>query len=160
MSTSEYNNSVKIYADDVFRFAFKSSGSSDDAKDIVQQCFEVLWNNKLNVEPEKVKSYLFTIAQRKSIDLFRQRKPNVELEHVAVANNNMAINRELKRSLDKALMTLDEQQRTLVLLKDVEGYNYVEIGKITGLSLSQVKVYLFRARKLLQQQLEVYKHII
>lgn len=152
MTTSEYNNSVKIYADDVFRFAFKSSGSSDDAKDIVQQCFEVLWNNKLNVEPEKVKSYLFTIAQRKSIDLFRQRKPNVELEHVAVANNNMAINRELKRSLDKALMTLDEQQRTLVLLKDVEGYNYVEIGKITGLSLSQVKVYLFRARKLLQQQ--------
>ena len=45
---------------------------------------------------------------------------------------------------DKSL--LDEIQRSLVLLKDYEGYNYEEIGEITGLNASQVKVYLHRAR--------------
>ena len=52
----------------------------------------------------------------------------------------------LKKVLDDALARLSETQRTLVLLKDYEGYSYEEIGKITDLNESQVKVYLHRAR--------------
>ncbi len=51
-----------------------------------------------------------------------------------------------KRILDEALSKLSETQRSLVMLKDYEGYNYNEIGQITGLNESQVKVYLHRAR--------------
>jgi RNA polymerase sigma factor (sigma-70 family) len=51
-----------------------------------------------------------------------------------------------KKILETALARLNETQRSLVLLKDYEGYSYEEIGEITGLSASQVKVYLHRAR--------------
>ena len=51
-----------------------------------------------------------------------------------------------RKVLEEALSRLSETQRSLVLLKDYEGYSYEEIGKITGLNESQVKVYLHRAR--------------
>ena len=46
---------------------------------------------------------------------------------------------------------MSEIQRSVVMLRDYEGYPYDEIGEITGLSESQVKVYIFRARKALKQ---------
>ena len=51
-------------------------------------------------------------------------------------------------------MRLPEIQKTVVLLRDYEGYNYSEIAEITDLSESQVKVYIFRARKTLQSYLK------
>jgi RNA polymerase sigma-70 factor (ECF subfamily) len=53
---------------------------------------------------------------------------------------------DAQKVLHEALSRLSETQRSLVMLKDYEGYSYEEIGKITGLSESQVKVYLHRAR--------------
>jgi RNA polymerase sigma-70 factor (ECF subfamily) len=69
-------------------------------------------------------------------------------------------NPDLKRVLDRAIARLDEQSRALVLLKDYEGYRYEEIGQITGLTETQVKVYLYRARKILKQYLVSVEHII
>ncbi len=65
-------------------------------------------------------------------------KPEVRTYTQPVAN--------LKKNLQDALNTLNETQKSLVLLKDYEGYSYEEIGQITGLNESQVKVYLHRAR--------------
>jgi RNA polymerase sigma factor (sigma-70 family) len=62
--------------------------------------------------------------------------------------------------LERALDQLDERSRALVLLKDYEGYSYEEIGKITELNESQVKVYLFRARKALKEYLVSVENII
>ena len=53
--------------------------------------------------------------------------------------------------MNKTLDQLSEIQRTVILLRDYEGYDYEEIGKITDLKESQVKVYIFRARKKLKQ---------
>lgn len=55
--------------------------------------------------------------------------------------------------LDYALGKLPENQKTVILLRDYEGYSYEEIEQITGLSASQVKVYLFRARKSMKDRL-------
>ena len=67
---------------------------------------------------------------------------------------------DLKRVLERALTKLDEQSRALVLLKDYEGYSYEEIGQITGLNESQVKVYLHRARKVLKEYLISVENVI
>ena len=66
----------------------------------------------------------------------------------------------LKKVLEDALSRLGETQRCLVLLKDYEGYSYEEIGKITGLSESQVKVYLHRARVQLKEYLVKIENVI
>ena len=65
-----------------------------------------------------------------------------------------------KRLLDEALSRLSETQRSLVMLKDYEGYNYQEIGEITGLNESQVKVYLHRARIQLRNYIVKAENII
>ena len=71
----------------------------------------------------------------------------------ATGNNAKAI-------LEEALSKLGETQRSLVLLKDYEGYNYEEIGQITGLSSSQVKVYLHRARLQLKEYIVKIENVI
>jgi RNA polymerase sigma-70 factor (ECF subfamily) len=67
---------------------------------------------------------------------------------------------DLKKVLEEALSRLSETQRSLVLLKDYEGYSYDEIGKITGLSESQVKVYLHRARVQLKDYLVKIENVM
>jgi len=59
----------------------------------------------------------------------------------------------LKKVLMEALNKLNETQRSLVMLKDYEGYSYEEIGSIMSLNESQVKVYLHRARLILKNYL-------
>jgi len=66
----------------------------------------------------------------------------------------------LKKALESALSRLNETQRSLVLLKDYEGYSYLEIGQITGLTESQVKVYLHRARTQLKNYLVSLENLI
>ena len=61
---------------------------------------------------------------------------------------------ELKEILDKAISVLNSQQKTILILRDREGYNYKEIGDILNLSESQVKVYLFRARQKVKEQIK------
>jgi RNA polymerase sigma factor (sigma-70 family) len=65
-----------------------------------------------------------------------------------------------KRLLQEALSRLSERDRSLVMLKDYEGYNYAEIGEITGLNESQVKVYLHRARLQLREYIVKVENVI
>jgi RNA polymerase sigma-70 factor (ECF subfamily) len=61
---------------------------------------------------------------------------------------------EVKEILDKCLESLPPIQRSILLLRDLEGYDYKEIGGILDLTESQVKVYLFRARQKLKDKLK------
>ena len=61
---------------------------------------------------------------------------------------------EMKEVIEKALSQLPPVQKSIILLRDLEGYNYKEIGEILELSEAQVKVYLFRARNKIKKQLK------
>lgn len=61
---------------------------------------------------------------------------------------------ELKEIIDLAMQKLPELQKSILLLRDLEGYNYKEIGEMLNLNESQVKVYLFRARKKVKDQIK------
>ena len=148
------------WADPLFRFACKCTGNEEDARDIVQNSFEVLWQKKEDVLPEKGKSFLFQVAYNQSVDMYRKKGRIQYREELNHPESYHQSNPDVKRVLDRALTQLDEQARALVLLKDYEGYSYDEIGKITGLSESQVKVYLHRARKTLKQYLVSVEKLI
>ena len=147
MTEREYNECVRLHADNVYRFILKNLSHEDDARDVVQSAFEKMWQKREEVAYDKSKSYLFTVAYHQMIDHLRKVK-RITLkdefhEHMSIINKPA---NNLKKVLDEALSKLSETQRSLVLLKDYEGYSYEEIGKITSLSESQVKVYLHRAR--------------
>jgi RNA polymerase sigma-70 factor (ECF subfamily) len=161
MTEREYNDCVTNHADGVYRFIVKNLRHEEDARDVVQTAFEKLWRNREDVEAEKSKSYLFTIAYNAMIDHLRKVKrvylkdefhENSQVQHKPAHN--------AKKVLEVALARLSETQRSLVMLKDYEGYSYEEIGQITGLNSSQVKVYLHRARIQLKEYLVRIENVI
>jgi RNA polymerase sigma-70 factor (ECF subfamily) len=161
MTETEYNECVRLYADNVYRFILKNLRQQDDARDVVQSAFEKLWKNREAVSAEKSKSYLFTIAYHQMIDHLRKmRRVQLREEFHEEVKVSAAPAHQLKKVLDAALARLNETQRSLVLLKDYEGYSYSEIGQITGLNESQVKVYLHRARIQLKEYLVKVENLI
>ena len=155
MTEKDYNECVNQYADNVYRFIVKNLRHEEDARDIVQTAFEKLWRNREAVEPDKSKSYLFTVAYNQMIDHIRKSK-RIQLKEdfsEDVRQVQPSGNRNLKNALMEALNRLNETQKSLVMLKDYEGYSYEEIGEIMGLNESQVKVYLHRARLTLRNYL-------
>ena len=161
MTEREYNECVNLYADNVYRFILKNLRHMEDAKDVVQGAFEKLWINRSQVDNERSKSYLFTVAYHQMIDHIRKNK-RVSLQEDFNEHDKgvIAPNHDTKRILNEALAKLNEKQRSLVLLKDYEGYSYEEIGQITGLNESQVKVYLHRARLQLREYIVSPENVI
>ena len=126
------------------------TGNEDEAKDIVQDAYERLWLNLESVQEEKAKSFLYKTAYNLCIDAKRKLKVRWQFEteikhreYTTETNENF----DMRSLLDKALAQLPEIQKTVLLMRDIEGYSYAEIGEITSLSESQVKVYIYRARK-------------
>lgn len=161
MTEKEYNECVDRYADHLYRFIWKNLRHEQDAQDIVQSAFEKMWRNLSSVNPATAKSYLFTIAYHQMIDHLRRTKPLQSLDAEPTQEKFAELHvPDIRETLHEALNRLNEIQRSLVLLKDYEGYSYQEIGKITGLAESQVKVYLHRARTKLRQYLVKPENII
>lgn len=155
MTTREYNNCVDNFSDAVFRFIVKNIKHTADAEDVVQTAFERLWKNHKKVDFAKAKLYLFTTAYNAMIDLIRKTKRIDSTDEFPEAMSRDENERfELSEILEKALAQLSEIQRSVVLLRDYEGYSYKEIAEMTELSESQVKVYIFRARKKLQHYIK------
>ena len=161
MTVEEYNKSVDLYADGIYRFALKTLKDQDKAKDTVQDTYEKLWMKHKDVSYEKVKSYLFTTAYHTSIDVIR--KDNKKVEYETAPMTEMSTNEQysdIHEVLNKAVEQLPEIQKSVLLLRDYEGYSYEEIGDITGLNELQVKVYIFRARLFLKNYLVSIENII
>ena len=161
MTEREYNECVTEYADNVYRFILKNLRHEEDARDVVQTAFEKMWRNRDNVDAQKSKSYLFTVAYHQMIDHIRKvKRIQLREEFSDEARVEDRPVNDLKKVLNEALNRLNETQRSLVLLKDYEGYSYEEIGQIMTLNASQVKVYLHRARVQLKEYLVKIENVI
>jgi len=152
MTVKEYNDCVEMHADGVYRFILKHLQDDMPAKDVVQDSFEKLWLKLQEVSFEKAKSYLFTTAYHTMIDYIRKNKRITSMEAAPemVSNHSME-SVDLPEILEEGLKRLPEIQRTVVLLRDYEGYSYEEIADITNLTPSQVKVYIYRGRLALRK---------
>jgi RNA polymerase sigma factor (sigma-70 family) len=146
MTVQEYNQSVDQFADRILRFVAKNVRDHHFAEDIVQDCYEKLWKNIAQVNGEKVKAYLFTTAYHVMIDRLRKEKRMTVTKEIPFAQEGPSGQySDIGEHLNKAVNRLPEIQR-IVTLRDYEGYSYGEIGEMTGLNESQVKVYIYRAR--------------
>ncbi len=154
MNERAYNYCVNEYSDNLYRFILKNLRHEQDARDIVQIAFEKLWRNREMVETQKSKSYLFTVAYNQMIDHIRKNK-RIHLMDDFSEDGRIQYQQHgnLKKTLMEALNRLNKTQKSLVMLKDYEGYSYEEIGSIMSLNESQVKVYLHRARLILKNYL-------
>ena len=153
MTLQDYNTCVDQHSDGVYRFALKHLRDKDTAKDVVQESFARLWQKVEEVDAAKAKSYLFTTAHHIMVDTVRrgQRSTRMEEHHEDLQFTREGAQTDLKRIIDAGLATLPEVQRSVILLRDLEGYSYEKIAELTGLNLTQVKVYIYRGRTALKE---------
>lgn len=151
MTVSEYNQCVEAFADNLFRFVVKNIRDKEQAKDIVQDVYEKFWLRRSGVDYSKAKSYLFTAAHHTLIDAVRKESRNVlfDAERMDEPGHSEQYS-DLQEILHKAVDKLPAIQKSVVMLRDYEGYSYEEIAEITGLNEAQVKVYIYRARMFLK----------
>jgi len=156
LDRKEYNIAVKELSNHLYNFAFKFLRSEEDAQDIVQDVFEKLWINRRKIDSLKVKSWMFTTAHHTMINFLNRSRRSVNMENnklpeIVKQEVNIFESNEL---VQRAVSILPPVQRSIILLRDLEGYSYQEISVVMNLTDSQVKVYLFRARKKIKKQLK------
>lgn len=154
MKKEEYNIAVHAFSSRLYRYVFRFLKNSDDSKDIVQDAYEKLWQNLSKVEFECSKSWLFTTAHNGMVNFLKKHSRMDFYEEIPERDSYDELGFETRQLVNTCLEKLPAVQKSVLLLRDLEGYDYAEIGKILNLNESQVKVYLFRARLKIKNQLK------
>ena len=161
MTVEEYNSAVGKYSDNLYRFILKNVKVIETAQDIVQETYEKLWVKLESVEAGKVKSYLFTAGYHTMIDYIRKRNRLSDLEGIDLNRHSHDKQySDIREVLNRAIENLPEDQRSVLLLRDYEGYSYKEIADITNLTETKVKVYIYRARVYLKSYIGSPEQVI
>lgn len=153
MTPKEYNRAVDEYSDRIYRFVLKSMGDTERARDVVQDSYERLWINVTEIEFEKAKSWLFSTAYNRMIDILRKEsrvttEPDYSYQPVYEEGYS-----DLNEILHQCLEKLPGNWKSVLLLRDYEGYSYNEISDITGQTEAQVKINIYRGRMALRKMI-------
>lgn len=159
MDKRDYHRAVNEFSDGLYRFALKLCKDQSSAQDLVQDAYEKVWIKKETIQADKAKSYLFRTVYNKFLDGKKKNKV-IAIDEYHQEPAFTPASSDLKEVLNEALATLPEIQKSAILLRDYEGYSYDEIGEILDLNPSQVKVYIYRARKQLQKYIGKLEAVI
>jgi RNA polymerase sigma-70 factor (ECF subfamily) len=96
---------------------------------------------------------LFTTAYHLVIDYTRRQKFKGDVKEISNTPSHTPNYNNAQEILEQLVNELPEIQKAVIMLRDYEGYSYQEIAEITSLNESQVKVYIFRARKYLKERI-------
>jgi RNA polymerase sigma-70 factor (ECF subfamily) len=154
-----FNDLVTLYQDSLFALVVRMVPDRDQAADAVQEAFFSAYRNLSSFRGGSVKSWLNRICVNAAMDTQRARKrrpvqPYPEFEDESwqpragdeVDPERIAVHAERSRVLATALSHITNDQRTAIVLYDVEGYDYAEIAEMTGVSLGTVKSRIHRGR--------------
>ncbi|MCX6151156.1 MAG: RNA polymerase sigma factor [Ignavibacteriales bacterium] len=142
----------KLYAEDILRYSFSILRNSYDAQDAVQEVFLKYTENKNTFREDcSLKTWLFTLTRNYCYDRLRSRKHSAEKldDNLFEAINNPDYDNLI--SLKDAMKMLTDEQNEIIYLRDYEGNSYKQIAEITGQSVENVKVKLFRAKQRLRK---------
>jgi len=160
MKQKEFLNTVMPFKDKVFRLAKRLLVSRDEAEDATQELYLKLWTNKSKLSDYKnVEAFAMTMTKNYCLDQLKSKRANnLTLVHSNYKDNNTPLHREIeiKDSVSRVhefIEKLPEKQKLIIQLRDVENYDYDEIGKILDLQPTAVRVALSRARKTIREQL-------
>ena len=162
MQTREIIEILTPYKNKMYRYAMSIVNDSFLAEDVVQEAIIKIWEKKEQfAEIENKEAWAITIVRNLAIDKVRMRKKKetTDIEEVFhISDNDPTPDVQMEQSdaikrVNEIMADLPEMQREIITLRDIEGYTYQEIGDIMELTVDQVKVYLFRARKTLREKL-------
>jgi RNA polymerase sigma-70 factor (ECF subfamily) len=143
----------------LFRFAWRLTGSTADAEDIVQECFLALLRPGSTFDPARtaIRTYLFGAVRNQSLNRLRRREQEVAPDMPDHRTpETEALRGEVADTVAAAIVALPETQREVLLLAHYEQLSLAEIAEITQLEVTAVKSRLQRARATLRETLAAY----
>ena len=162
-----FNDLVTLHQDQLFALVVRMVPDRDQASDVVQEAFFSAFRNLAGFRGGSVKSWLNRISVNAAMDTQRLRKrrpsqPYPELDDESwqppagpeADPERIAVTAERSRVINEAMTRITGDQRTAIVLFDVEGYDYGEIADMTGVSLGTVKSRIHRGRLALRAILE------
>jgi RNA polymerase sigma-70 factor (ECF subfamily) len=171
-----FNELVLFYQRQVYNLAYRIMGDEDSAADAAQEAFISAYRGIGRYRGGSFKAWLMRIVTNACYDELRRRKrrPTSSLDALYVTDaapgevlmsesegpEAYARRQDLNRTLHTGLQTLPEEQRTTLVLSDVQGYDYQEISQITGVSLGTVKSRLSRARAKMRDYLLTQEELL
>jgi RNA polymerase sigma-70 factor (ECF subfamily) len=154
MDLRDYKIKVFPLKNKLFRLASRLLGDPEEAQDIVQEVFIKLWNRREKLdEYHSVEALAVVTTRNLCLDKLKAKKyPTERLENLKsdVPEPGIEIKTELIELADKIkeiIGQLPEQMRTIMQLRDIEGYDFEEIAEILGMNENAIRVNLSRARK-------------
>lgn len=155
---------VREYEKNVYNIALRMSGDREDALDISQESFLKAYHSLHSFRGDsKFSVWLYRIVSNTCLDFLRERKRRAEIplvrededgetEQADIRDESLSpetlFEQKLTReALRRGLASLPEDQRRILLLREIQGFSYDEIGQILSLESGTVKSRIFRARR-------------
>jgi RNA polymerase sigma factor (sigma-70 family) len=156
---NDFVHIVKKYKDAIYYFILKMVRNEEDAMDLAQETFIKAYNGLSGYqESYSFKSWIFTIASHHTIDFLRKRKKrkevdllDVDQDRSYVAPLDTIIEDEMMQRLEREITKLPDNYRMVILLKHKEELTIEEISAVMDVPEGTVKVWLHRARKVLEK---------
>lgn len=160
MTSEDFNIKFISLKDKVFRFSKRILNNADDAMDVTQDIFEKLWNMRSKLE-DLSNPEAFTITSVKNLCFDKIKHNNLKQQKIVdikYMNQNSFYEQdnfktETKELIDNLINKLPEQQKMIIHLRDIEGYEFEEMENMLGISVNTIRVNLSRARKKLKEEL-------
>lgn len=159
MKAQDFEKEILALQDKVFRFAKRILKFSIEAEDISQEVFLKLWKKRSTLGKYKsIEALAMTMTKNSCFDQLKSSKrKTVELTQDTIVSHHSPLQHtELADSMElvnRIIDRLPEQQRMIVQLRDIEGYDFQEITAIMDISTNTARVTLSRARKSIKEQL-------
>ena len=155
MTDAEFRDAFHGHKDVVHRFAYRMTGSSSTAEDIVQDCFLILWRKPAAYDPGRggMRAFLLGITRNLVLKRWRDERPHEPLDDSFIGQPLSILDDGRAEAVEKAILMLPPLQREAVVLAEYEEMSLEEIAHATAADLAAVKSRLHRARQNLRRML-------
>jgi RNA polymerase sigma-70 factor (ECF subfamily) len=171
---AEFARLVDAYSAPIYRLGLRMLGNEQDAEDVLQNTFLSALTHLSSFEGRSsVLTWLYRIAVNEALMSLRRGKPEVNIDDTDSSDDmddmsptqfvdwgalpeDVLLSVEGKNALDRAIQNLPENLRTVFLLRDIQELSIKDTADSLGLTESNVKIRLLRARLSLREQLSVY----
>lgn len=168
-----FNRLVESYQSQVFNLAWRMLGSPTSAEDAAQEAFISAFRNITAYRGGSFRAWLLRIATNACYDQLRAAKrhggpsldalletPSFQPPSKDASPESQALSAELSAAIQSAIATLPEDQRSVLVLVDVEGLAYEEVAQAAGVNIGTVKSRLSRARARVRNLLAAHRELL
>lgn len=161
MEVEDFKIQVLPLQDKLYSFALRFLGDSEDAKDAVQEVFVKLWKLRDSLDSYRsLVAFAMTVTRNHCLDRIKAKR-TIPIEDNKVYSSQIVNatpgdileKKDLAEIVRKIINELPENQRSVIQLRDIDGFDNQEIGEVLKMDANNVRVLLSRARKKVREEL-------